>query len=196
MLRFLFAGLLALAATACGHMPSARMASLPTPVTTHAKTDLTGAYLSIELRPTQALLETARRLRMQLGFLDMGHAMPARAADEYHVTVAYFRKLSGRSAQKLAETYRHRQVELTVTGWGVAERQSAYFAVSGLEDWRSTIYAMQVDPFTADDAHVTFGVSPQGRRDVHGVAKQAQHALRPLDLVGDVHLKQGNRRIW
>jgi hypothetical protein len=161
-----------------------------------AGNQLQGAYLSVDLRPHLALFRQARTLRMQLGFIDMGQALPPRSPGDFHMTVAYFQNLSRNSAQKLAELFQKRSTSLEVTGWGVAKDQAAYFTVTGIEAWRSQIKAAIPESFSATDPHLTFGVHPDKRKDVHGVPKPQQHTLPAMRVTGDVHLKQGDVVHW
>ncbi|MBC7541499.1 MAG: hypothetical protein H7338_02075 [Candidatus Sericytochromatia bacterium] len=197
MFRHVVAGLMLASLIACGvPMSHPSMAPVRLQPVRVANTPLQGAYMCIELRPTAAMQAKARELRMSLGFLDMTRAIPPRAPEAFHVTVAYFKTLSPGSAQKLAERYQHAAVPLKITGWGVAQQQAAYFTVQGLQDWKPTIQTIVPDTCVGDDPHVTFGVHPGKPKDVHGVPKPLQNHLVPMDVIGDVHLKQGDRIVW
>jgi hypothetical protein len=197
MMRFLVACLMTVSLAACGQ-PISHLATVPAGRTSvhAASNDIQGAYLSIEVRPTAALSDKARDLRMTLGFLDMSHAIPPRASDAPHLTVAYFQSLSPNSAQILAQRYHGATVPLTVNGWGVVRQQAAYFSVLGLKDWRQNIKALVPETFVSDDPHITFGVHPGKLKDVHGVPKPLQTPLPPIELVGDVHLQHGEVTVW
>jgi hypothetical protein len=161
-----------------------------------ANSQIQGAYLSLDLRPSEPLSLLARDLRLKLGFVDMGKAQPPRSPDSFHITVAYFHQLSRHSAQQLAEKLKGHTAEVKIPGWGVVQNQAAYFTVTGINPYREQIRATVPEHFSADDAHVTFGVHPTKPKDVHNVPKPQLTALTPLRLVGDLHLKQGDTTLW
>lgn len=204
MIKPILAGVLLASLVACG-TPMPRLSAVPVaaPVVAQAQSQvrtnsgtIQGAYLSVDIRPSRPLYNTARDIRMSLGYIDMGQAIPARPPDEFHVTVAYFQNLSRNSAEKLAESFRHQALPLKVEGWGVAKQQAAYFTVSGLQDLRKRLHGVVPESFSADDPHVTIGVVPGNPHDVHGVPKPAQTAITPITVTGDVHLRQGDDILW
>lgn len=183
----------ALTTTACGLAPHAaapvasRIAALDA--------NLGGAYLAVNFRPTEALEREAARLRHELGFLDMTHAVPPRSGEELHVTVGYFQKLNGDQARAIGTHFRGRRATVVIDGYGVANQQVAYFAIKGIDEGRQELQGLKV-AYDADDPHVTFGVSPAKPRDVHHVAKKAQHPLSAFTMEGEYHLMQGAKQVW
>jgi len=111
------------------------------------------------------------------------------------VTVGYFQTLAPRDAEAIAEHFRGHEADLVVNGYGVANNQAAYFTVDGLEDARGELKGMAI-AFSADDPHVTFGVSPANPRDVHNVPKKAQFAMGPFKVHALFHLQQGTKTFW
>jgi hypothetical protein len=198
MRRLALTALTALILPACG-LPTVRPLTGPVaalqPVRA-ADSHIQGAYLSIDIGENQRLQQQAQQVRMQLGFLDMGQAIPKRTPDSFHVTVAYFRSLSPNSSQKLAQIFQRKTAALKVTGWGVANKQAAYFTVAGLDGWRGQIKAAVPEPFSGDDFHATFGVHPGIRKDVHGVPKPLQYQLAAILAEGVVHMKRGDHVVW
>jgi hypothetical protein len=199
MRRYALAGLVALLVPACG-LPSVRPLTgvdvAQTAAVRAGDSQIQGAYLSVDLRPNLPLYRQARDLRMRLGFVDMGQALPPRSPGDFHITVAYFQNLSRNSAQKLAELYQHKTADIQVTGWGNCQNQAAYFTLKGIEPHREQIRKALPEHFSADDPHVTFGVHPGKPKDLHGVPKPLQNPLPPLRAVGDLHLKQGDNILW
>lgn len=192
-LRLLSAGLCGLILAGCG--VAAPLPGAAIPVSRPAATDYAGSYLALCFEPGQEVTDTASRLRQQLGFVDLSHAVPPRKGDELHVTVGYFRKLMPHQANQLAQKFRGQDAYLYLDGYGVANRQVAYFTVKGCEEGRAALDALRI-PYVADDPHVTFGVSPANPRDVHGVAKKAQTPLSAQKLLASFHLKQGSKNLW
>lgn len=154
-----------------------------------------GCYLALSFAPSEAIAGEAQRLRHQLGFLDLSHAVPRRDPAELHVTVGYFKKLLPYQAQRIAELFQRKEAYLYLDGYGVANQQVAYFTVAGIDEAREALKQQGI-PFEADDPHVTFGVSPSNPRDVHGVAKKALHKVGPYKLIAQYHFKQGARNLW
>lgn len=190
-LRLLSASLCLVALTACGGP-----APLPAPLATRlVASDYSGSYLALTFEPAAEVADTAARLRRQLGFVDLTHAVPPRKGDELHVTVGYFKKLAPYQAERVAQTFRGQDTYLYLDGYGVANKQVAYFTVQGCDTAREALKGMGI-AFAGDDPHVTFGVSPGNPRDVHGVPKKAQWPLSPQKLLAYYHLKQGSRNIW
>lgn len=179
--------------TACGHAPHAaapvasRLAALDA--------NLSGVYLAVNFRPTEALEREAAQLRRELGFLDMAHAVPPRSGEALHVTVGYFQKLNGDQARTLGAHFRGRRATIVIDGYGVANQQVAYFAIKGIDEGRQELQGLKVS-YDADDPHVTFGVCPANPRDVHHVSKKAQHPLPAATMEGEYHLMQGTKEIW
>lgn len=190
MTRLLVSALV-LALTGCGLTPQPRPLGMPSA----RAAGYAGSYLALCFEPGPELADTASRLRRQLGFVDLAHAIPPRKGDELHMTVAYFRKLEPYQAERLAQRFRGKETYLFIDGYGVANRQVAYFTVQGTEEARSALTGMGLR-FSADDPHVTFGVSPTNPRDLHGVPKQPQQALGPHKLLAQFHLKQGSKNLW
>jgi hypothetical protein len=178
---------------ACGLAPHAaapiasRMAALDA--------NYNGAYLAVNFKPSAALEHEAAQLRTQLGFLDMAHAIPPRSGEELHVTVGFFPKLNLDQAKALSARFRGRHAQIVIDGYGVANQQVAYFTIKGIDEGRQDLQGLKV-PYDADDPHVTFGVCPANPRDVHHVAKKAQHPLPATTMEGEYHLMQGTKQVW
>lgn len=189
--RFSLLGLVCLLA-GCGLAP--QLASSTVAPTT-AEDALSGAYLALTYTPTPEIADWASRLRADLHFVGMRHAVPPRDSDDLHVTVGYFQKLERSDAAQIAEHFRNRNAEIQVTGAGTAKGQVAFFTVEGLELARTQLHDLKVT-FAADDPHSTFGVSPANPHDVHGVPKKAQRPLGPYRVTAQYHLMQGTHRIW
>lgn len=179
--------------TGCGVPATSSRTATASPHATAA--DYSGTYLALCFEPSQEVADTASRLRQQLGFLDLTHAVPPRKGDELHLTVGYFRKLMPHQADQIAQTFRRKDTYLYIDGYGVANKQVAYFTVQGCEEARATLKGFGIQ-FDSDDPHVTFGVHPGNPRDVHGVPKKAQQSLSPYKLLASFHLKQGSKNIW
>lgn len=190
--RLLSTSLLFVLLAGCGLTPAAPRT--PTTPSTRAA-DYTGSYLALCFEPSQEITDTAARLRQQLGFVDLSRAIPPRKDDELHVTLAYFRKLEPYQAERLAQHFRGKETYLYIDGYGVANGQAAYFTIQGTEEARAIVGGMNL-PFSADDPHATFGVSPGNPRDVHGVPKKPQQSLSPYKFLASYHLQQGTRNIW
>ena len=185
---------LALALTGCGLAQPEATPRAAAGLLAQSKS-LNGAYLAVSFRPSGAFERQAEQLRRQLGFVDMSHAVPPRSGQELHVTVGYFKHLSADELQRLRRQFDGKKAQLTVTGYGVANKQVAYFSVEGIEADRRFLQGEGLR-YDATDAHITFGVSPKTPRDVHGVAKKAQKPIEPVTIEGEYHLKQGQRVIW
>lgn len=190
--RLLSVGLSLLLLTGCGHA-ALLPASSPTPRVSAA--DYSGSYLALTFEPSPQVADTASRLRQQLGFVDLSHAIPPRKGDELHVTVGYFKKLAPHQAEKLAQRFRGQDAYLYLDGYGVANRQVAYFTVRGCEESRTALDGLGI-AYSGDDPHVTFGVNPGNPRDVHGVPKKLQTSISAHKLLAYYHLKQGSRNLW
>jgi len=190
--RLIATSLCVLTLAGCGLTPSQPRVTSTARVTA---ADYSGTYLGLCFEPSPEIADTASRLRSEFGFLDLSHAVPARKGTELHMTVGYFRNLMPYQAEKIAEHFRGKSAYLYITGYGVAKEQAAYFTVQGAEEARADLTAMGVQ-FSADDPHVTFGVSPGNPRDVHGVPKKAQQAVGPYKFLATFHLKQGTKSLW
>lgn len=154
-----------------------------------------GCYLALTFSPEGAIANEATRLRQQLNFLDLSNAVPPRESDELHVTVGYFKKLLPYQAERIAEMFRRKDAYLYIDGYGVANKQVAYFTVTGVDEARTALQKQGI-AFEGDDPHVTFGVSPVNPRDLHGVAKKAQQQVGPYKLLAQYHFKQGAKNLW
>lgn len=157
--------------------------------------DYSGAYLALDFNPTPELASTSDRLLQQLHFVDLTHALPPRSGDEFHVTIGYFQHLSTPQAAALNDHFNGQSAELAIDGYGVANNQAAYFTVRGVEEARQVLQGLKI-PYSADDAHVTFGVSPDNPRDVHNVPKKAQAPVGPFKFTAQFHLMQGPKKVW
>lgn len=192
-IRLLSAALCCVILAGCG--AAAPLAPQASPASRSSTADYAGSYLALCFEPSEQVADTASRLRQQLGFVDLSHAVPPRRGDELHVTLGYFRKLAPHQANELAQRFRGQETYLYLDGYGVANKQVAYFTVKGCEEAHAFLEGLRI-PYAADDPHVTFGVSPGNPRDVHGVAKKAQHPLSPIKFLASFHLKQGSRTLW
>ncbi|HEY9855786.1 MAG TPA: hypothetical protein V6D05_08635 [Stenomitos sp.] len=190
--RLIATSLCVLTLAGCGLSPA-----MPR-TTSAAKTtaaDYSGCYLALTFDPSPEVADTESRLRQQLGFLDLSHAIPPRMGEELHLTVGYFRDLRPYQAEKIAETFRGKDAYVYINGYGVVNQQVVYFTIQGAEEPRQTLTAMGVQ-YSADDPHVTFGVCPGNPRDLHGVPKKAQQAIGPYKFLARFHLKQGTKNLW
>lgn len=180
----------------CGLAP-ASMLPAARPLSLAAQdSGLVGAYLSLNVEPSDALNQEAMQLRGELGFVDMSQAIPPRDGSQMHVTIGYFQNLTPAQSEQLREHFHGQRSQVTINGWGVAANQAAYFTLAGDVDSARQFLQQAHIAFTADDPHVTFGVNPSNPRDVHNVPKPSQHALPPITLMGDVSLMQGTKTLW
>lgn len=177
--------------TGCGVAPQA---TTPQPERLKAS-NFSGCYLALTFEPAPAIANEASRLRQQLNFLDLSFAIPKRDTDELHVTVGYFKKLLPYQAQRVAELFQRKDAYLYIEGYGVANKQAAYFTVTGVEDARATLKQQGIE-FSGDDPHITFGVCPSNPRDIHGVPKKALQGVGPYKLLAQYHFKQGSKNLW
>lgn len=184
----------ALLLSGCGLAPQADVPHVTSMPKLRAA-DFTGTYLAVNFGPSPDMEAAAENLRVQLGFVDLSHAVPPRDPREYHVTVGYFQNLTDHDAETLAERFRGHDLDVAITGYGVANQQAAYFTVDGIDDARAVLAGTNLR-FTADDPHVTFGVNPANPRDVHGVPKQAQQNIGPYRIHAEFHLMQGAKKLW
>lgn len=154
-----------------------------------------GSYLAITFDPSADLDADAARLRRQLGFLDLTHAIPPRTCPSLHATIGYFQNLEPKQAQEIALAFRGKDAVITLDGYGVYNKQCSYFTVKGLEEARKFLSSKGVR-FHCDDPHATFGVCPTNPRDAHGVPKKAQQYVGPYLIKGQFHFMQGSKIFW
>lgn len=154
-----------------------------------------GTYLAVTFDPSAEVEADAARLRSQLGFLDLSHAIPPRTCETLHVTIGYFQSLDPQQAQELTAGFRGKQATITLDGYGVYNKQCAYFSVKGIDEARRILSGKGIR-FTCDDPHVTFGVCPANPRDAHGVPKKAQKMVGPYAITGEYHFMQGSKIVW
>lgn len=185
-------GLASLSVAGCG-TPS--LVPPPSAPATLQASSFRGTYLALTFEPSAEIAQAAFGLRGELGFVDLGNAIPPRDPSVYHVTVGYFNDLEPRQAQQLAEQFQRQGTDLTLDGYGIANQQAAYFTLQGLDEARHLMNDDQLR-FSADDPHVTFGVNPGNPRDVHGVPKKALRPVGPFRIHAAYHLMQGEKTLW
>lgn len=186
MARHLLALLSLVTLSACAHrLPTATVAR---PAAVMAQSGPASGYLAAEFVPTTEVHDLITGMLTRLGFVDPGHMLPPRDPDVLHSTVAFFHEpLSPQNLDDLAARFKDHDVDLAVTGTGVANQQVAYLTIEGLKDARQALQSVNLHG-EQDDPHATIGASPANPRDVHGVPKPAQQAVGPFHLQARFHL--------